>query len=229
LDASGLDLRGWALAWARISPSIALVPAFGLRAIPAPARIALGLALAASAAPALVPIAGDARPWPIALLSEVALGLPVALSAAAALWTATMVGGLVDNLRGARESANVPAVEPGSSPMGVLFALLVGIAFLELGGPARVAVLVANPELQFHAPLVRAVSQLTHGVELAVLVAAPVIAASIIVDIAGALVARAASPAYIHQWVAPLRSLVLLGITAVLLERMLSVLVTYGR
>lgn len=228
LESTGIDLRGWALAWARISPSIALIPAFGLRAVPAPARAALGLALAASVAPALAPLASDPRPWPLALLIEASKGLPVALSASIALWAATMTGGLVDNLRGSRESAALPVLESGSTPSGVLFGLLVAIAFLKMGGPGRVAELLSRAQLEFEGPLVRAAAHLTQGVELAVLVAAPVIAVSLVWEIAGSLVARAASPASVQQLVASVRSLTLLAVLAVLFERMLGILVAYA-
>jgi flagellar biosynthesis protein FliR len=228
LESGGIDLRGWALAWARISPSIAIVPAFGLRGTPAPVRVALGLALAASVAPALAPMPSDVRPWPVALLMETAKGLPIALTAAVALWTATMTGGLIDNLRGGREAGNVPIGEPDATPMGVLFGLLSAVAFLRMGGPARVAKLVTNTQLEFHRPLLDAVSHLTHGIELAVLIAAPIVAATVVLEVAGALVARAASPAYIQQLIAPLRSLALLTLAALLLERMLDLLVRFG-
>ena len=228
LESGGIDVRGWALAWARISPSVAIVPAFGLRGTPGPVRVALGLALAASVAPALAPTSNDLRPWPIALLMETAKGLPIALTAAIALWTATMAGGLIDNLRASREGANVPVLDPDSTPLGVLLGLLSAVAFLRMGGPSRIAKLVANDALEFHRPLLAAVSHLTHGIELAVLIAAPVVAAAIVLEVAGALVARAASPAYVQQLIAPLRSLVLLALAALLLERMLELLVRFG-
>jgi hypothetical protein len=50
--------------------------------------------------------------------------------------------------------------------------------------------------------------------------AAPLLAASIVVEIAGALVARAAAPAHLHAFLAPIRSLALLILTALLLNRM---------
>lgn len=224
LAEQGVPLFGWALAWARVAPSIALVPAFGLRAVPPPARIALGLALAASAAPALQPLAADGRPWPIALLIESAHGLPIAVSAATALWVASMAGGLVDNLRGSRETLAMPTAESDATPLGVLFGLLVAIVFLESGGAARIATLIMSSELRFDSLLLRTLGHLTHGVELAVLVAAPLLAASVVVDVAGALITRAASPAYVQQLIAPLRALVLLAATALLLDRMLVVL-----
>jgi flagellar biosynthesis protein FliR len=224
LAGEGTSLYGWTLAWARVAPSVALVPAFGLRAVPPPVRVALGLALAAAAAPALTPLADDGRPWPLALMIESANGLPIAVSAATALWTASMVGGLVDNLRGSREQLAMPTAEPETTPLGVLFGLLVAIVFLESGGAARIATLVTSRELQFGSLLLRTLTHLTHGVELAVLVAAPLLAASVVLDVAGALITRAASPAYVQQVVAPLRALMLLAATALLLDRMLALL-----
>jgi type III secretory pathway component EscT len=224
LEAGGLDLRAWGLAWARVAPTIAIVPAFGLRAVPAPARIALGLALAASIAPAVAPVANPAHPWPLQLSIEAAKGVPVALSAAIALWAATMAGGLVDDLRSAREQASLPNVEPGSSPTGALLAMLVAIVFLESGGPARVAHALADPGLTFADPLARAAANLVSGIELAIAVAAPLVVVAIVVEVAGALVARAANPAHLGSVLAPLRSIAILGVAALVLDRMLELL-----
>jgi flagellar biosynthesis protein FliR len=224
LDRAGWDLGAWALAWARFAPTLALVPAFGLRALPAPVRIALGLALALTIAPALAPIAAQPRPFALSLIIEFSKGLPVALSAAALLWAATMTGGLIDDLRGARESAMMPSVEEGSTALGAMFAMLTAILFLESGGPARVAAALADPELSYASPLARAATNLASSVELAIAIAAPVVAAAIVVELASALIARAASPAFIQPLLAPLRSLVLLGVAAIALDRMLELL-----
>ena len=52
------------LAWARALPAVTLVPAFGLRAVPGPARPAMALALAACIFPALAPVAHtSSAPW----------------------------------------------------------------------------------------------------------------------------------------------------------------------
>ncbi len=229
LQSSGVDLRAWGLAWARAAPSVVLVPAFGLRAVPGPVRAALGLALAAGIAPALEPVAASPWPWPVLLMQQAALGLPVAISAAAALWVATMAGGVADNLRAGRESVALPNVEPGATPVGVLLAMLVAIVFLESGGPGRLAAALADPGLSFQGPLVRAAMDLSHGVELAVAVAAPVVVASVVVEIAGALVARAASPAFIQSLIAPLRAIAILGVTALMFERMARLLALLAR
>ena len=229
LESGGADLRAWGLAWARVAPSVLLIPAFGLRALPAPARIALGLSLAVGIAPALTPIAEQARPWLAAFVVELGRGLPVALTASIALWVANMAGGVVDDLRGAREPAAMPNLEAGSSPIGALLAMLVAIAFLESGGAARVASVLAEPELAFSDPLARAAANLAGGIELAVAVAAPVVAASIVFAVASSLIARAANPAYIEPLLAPLRSLALLAVTALVLDRMLELLVLSAR
>lgn len=223
LEAGGVDLRAWGLAWARFAPTLALVPAFGLRAVPAPARIVLGLALAASIAPAVAPAADPAHPWPLQLLIESARGLPVAISAAVALWAATMAGGVIDDLRGARETSSLPNVEPGSTPMGALMSMLVAIIFFETGGPGRVAHALADPKLSFSDPLARAAANLVSGIELAIAVAAPIVVTAIVIEVAGALVARAANPAHLSPVIAPLRSIAILGVAALLLDRMLEV------
>jgi hypothetical protein len=64
-------------------------------------------------------------------------------------------------------------------------------------------------------------------VQIAVAVAAPLLAASIVVEVAGALVARAASPAHLHALLAPARSLLLLSATALLLDRIAHVLAAF--
>src|SRR6478735_4469732 len=80
LSALNVDLRGWALAWARVTPALTVLPAFGLNALPAQTRAALGLALAVSIAPSLQPREFVA-PFGVALLLEAARGLPVAIAA----------------------------------------------------------------------------------------------------------------------------------------------------
>jgi type III secretory pathway component EscT len=221
VESGGVDLAAWGLAWARVIPSVTLVPAFGLRAFSAPARTVLGLAMAASIAPALRPIATTTS-WPMAALSELARGIPVALTAAVALWAASMAGGLVDDLRGGREQTELPNVETGTSPIGALFAMLIAIAFLESGGPARIASALARPELAFMGPLQSAALSLSNGIQLAVAVATPIVVASVVIEVASALVSRAANPAFVQPLLAPLRSLAILGVLALVLERMVA-------
>ncbi len=221
---SGVDLARLGLAWARAAPSVAIVPAFGLRALPAAARGVLGLALAAAVFPALPEIVGSAEPWPLLALRETALGLPVAVAAAVPLWAATTAGGVADALRGGAPSAvSSPTVEAGATLLGVPLSLLASALFLATGGPSRVALALALRASAGH-PVLAAVQDLAAGITLAVALGGPLLAASIVIEVSGALVARAASPAQIHLLLAPLRALCLLGMMAVVFERMAGVL-----
>lgn len=216
------ELQALGLAWARFAPTLAIVPAFGLRALPVPARGVFGIALAASIAPALVPIVADRpdAPWVALALEQIILGLPVALAAAVPLWAATMAGGLVDSLRGAQEGAGVAVVEgTRATPLGVLLSLLASVIFLSTGGPGRVAASLATTTLGAH-PLLAASEAILAGITLAVAVGAPLLAAAIVLEIAFALIARAASPAQVHALLAPLRAFGLLAIVALILDRL---------
>jgi len=223
LTALGVDLRGWALAWARVTPALTLLPAFGLKALPAQTRAALGLALAVSIAPSVQPLQ-LAAPFGVALLLEAARGLPVALAASGALWAAGMAGGLTDNLRGARETQSLPVVDDETSPLGALLSLLVALIFLEGGGASRVAAALSSQPTVSHGVLWQVALGLTHAIELALAVAAPVVAVSIVLELANALISRAATPAHVVALLAPLRSILILVCFALLFERMASLL-----
>lgn len=219
LPLTAAELEAWGLAWARVAPTIALVPAFGLRALPAPARAVLALAMAATIAPALRPVADSAEPWAFRLLLEALRGLPIALAAAIPLWAATMVGGVVDGLRGAAEQHGMPVVEGRPTALGVVFSLSASLAFFTTGGPARLATALAEVSMVSH-PLARAAHDLASGISIAVAIASPLIAASIVVEVTGALIARAASPAQLHALLAPIRTLALLALVALLFDRL---------
>ncbi|HYP98107.1 MAG TPA: flagellar biosynthetic protein FliR [Polyangiaceae bacterium] len=225
LSALNVDLRGWALAWARVTPALTILPAFGLNALPAQTRAALGLALAVSIAPSLQPLQ-LAAPFGVALLFEAARGLPVAIAASGALWAAGMAGGLTDNIRGARETQGLPVVDEETSPLGALLSLLVALIFLEGGGAARVVAALSSPQTVSHGALWQVALGLTHAIELALAVAAPIVAVSIVLELANALIARAATPAHVVALLAPLRSILILVCFALLFERMASLLVS---
>jgi type III secretory pathway component EscT len=215
---SGTDLSALGLAWARAAPTVAIVPAFGLRALPGPARGVLGLALAAAIFPALPPAAASNAPWVIQALVQVVRGLPIALAAAVPLWAATIAGGMADALRGAQDSLSVATVEGKATPLGVLLSLLACAIFHASGGAARVASALAEASLPAH-PWLTAAHNLTAGIALAVALGGPLLAASIVLEVSAALVARAASPAHVHALLAPLRALGVLGVAAIALDR----------
>jgi type III secretory pathway component EscT len=221
---SGVDLVALGLAWARSMPAVAIVPAFGLRALPGPARAIVGLALAAAIFPALTPVeGGSTHPWPFAALIEVARGLPVAISAAVPLWAATMVGGVADTLRGVTSAPAVPVVEGRATTLGVPMSLLASAIFLTQGGPARIAHALASRPLS-NDPFLAAVNDLVAGVTLAVSLGAPLLCAGVVIEVAAALIARAASPSQVHMLLAPLRSLGTLAIAGIVLDRIASAL-----
>jgi flagellar biosynthetic protein FliR len=224
LESSGIDLAALGLAWARAMPSVALVPAFGLRALPAPARAVMGLAFAASVFPALAPVASDAaKPWLALALVEAARGLPVALAAAVPLWAATMAGGLADALRGSQETLSAPTVEGRPTPLGVPLSMLACAIFLATGGPARVVTALALRSPEAH-PLLAAADDVVGGIMIAIALGAPLLAAAVVLEVAAALVARAASPAQVHALLAPLRALGTMAVFAVVFERLATAL-----
>ena len=214
------DLAAWGLGVARLLPVVTILPAFGLSAVAVPVRFALGVALAITVLPAATPFSPAEGGYAVAFGLEVLRGVPLALSSSAILWAATMAGGLVDNLRGARETAALPVFEEPGAPLGALLALLAGLAFLESGGAARVALASATLPATSASLFRAAAFDLTRAIEIALAVAAPLAAVSIVVELAAALVSRAAAPAQIGALIAPLGSVVLLGVAALLVERM---------
>jgi flagellar biosynthesis protein FliR len=224
-DQMGVDPRAWALGMARATPAVTLVPAFGLAAVPAPTRLVLALALGACIAPALSPSVGEGGPFVVALAREAFLGLPVALLAALSIYVAGMAGGLIDDLRGGRESVNLPSLPEQVPPVAALFTLLASIAFLETGGAARVASALAAPAVLGQPSWVGVTRALARSVELAFALAAPLAVASVLIETASALIARAATPAYVGPVLAPVKSVALLGILALVFERLAELLV----
>ena len=228
--ASGVEPRAWALGFSRAIPTVTLVPAFGLSAVPPQTRLVLGLSLGLCVAPALAGRVDDAGWFVVAMGREALVGLPVALLAALATYVAMMAGGLVDDLRGGKESVTLPTLPEQLPPVSVLFALLSSMAFLESGGAARVASALSSPLLaaKFSWPAV--VQAFAGSVELAFAIAAPLAVACVLLEIASALIARAATPAFIGPVLAPLKSVALLGVLALVLERVaeLLALVTRG-
>lgn len=229
-DSSGLDLGRVGLGFARAAPAVTLVPALGLRAVPAPLRMTFALALAVVIAPAVAPasldLATTSTPWPILLVHESARGLPVAIAAAVPLWVASQLGALIDGLRGSSGSLSLAVVEGQTTPLGGLFGLFSGALFLASGGPSRVALtLLSSPALDTSL-VARVAHDLVSGITLAIALGAPILAASAIFEVALALVARAASPTNVQVLLSPLRSAGLLLVTALLLDRLAFVLGT---
>jgi type III secretory pathway component EscT len=227
--ASGVEPRAWALGFARAIPTVTLVPAFGLSAVPVQTRLVLGLSLGLCLAPALSARADTAGWLVLAMGHEALLGLPVALMAALATYVAAMAGGLVDDLRGTKESVTLPALPEQLPPVSVLFALLATIAFLETGGAARVAAALSSPLLAARFSWPALAQAFAGAIELAFAVAAPLAVACVLLEIGSALIARAATPAFVGPVLAPLKSVLLLGVLALVFERIAELLAIVAR
>jgi flagellar biosynthesis protein FliR len=220
---TGQDPVAYALAWARVLPIVVLVPAFGLGGVAAPIRVTLAFGMAGAIAPALRALPEPRVPFWLACSREALSTAPLALGTAAILWAAVMAGGLVDTLRGARETVELPVLDEAGTPFSALFGLLVALGFLETGGAARIATALAEPRL--HSSFAIAAERLAQAAGIAVGVAAPLVAASVLIELSAALVARSASPAYVAPWLAPLRSLGVLLVAWIALDRMVELLV----
>jgi type III secretory pathway component EscT len=169
-------------------------------------------------------MSGATAPWIVLALEQIAFGLPVALAAAIPLWAATMAGGLVDSLRGMQDGSGLAVVDaPRATPLGILLSLLASVIFLSTGGPSRVSASLATMTLPEH-PLLAAAQSLDVGIGLALALAAPLLSAAIVLELAFAMIARAASPAQVHALLAPVRALGLLAIVAIVLDRIAGVL-----
>ena len=104
---------------------------------------------------------------------------------------------------------------------GATAALLVLLA----AGTARSETRLVSADNASGNPLVDAAVQIASGIEIAVAVAAPIVAAAVVIEVAGALIARAASPAFLQPVLAPLRSVLLLACAALMLDRMAQLLI----
>lgn len=223
---SGVDLAALGLAWARVTPTVVLVPAFGLRAMPTPVRGVLGVMLAFCIYPAMAPVlnAQPQVPWIILALGEILRGLPVALAAAVPMWAATMAGGVADSLRGgSQDQKDVPVVEGKVTTLGIPLSLLASAIFLFTGGPSHVVSVLARGEFPAH-PLAVMANDVASGITLALALSGPLLAASIVIEVSGALIARAASPAQVTALLSPLRAFALLAMFGLAFDRLALVL-----
>jgi type III secretory pathway component EscT len=75
----------------------------------------------------------------------------------------------------------------------------------------------------------KAAIDLTSGIEVAIAVAGPVIAASVVLEIGAALIARSSSPTQIHVLLAPLRSFGILAIFALCFDRIAHLLALFSQ
>jgi type III secretion protein SpaR/YscT/HrcT len=229
-------LLGTALGAARIAPVVWLVPAFGGARLPAPVRVGFALLLALLAAPVLV-VGGSfgvaqlggapAIGLALALAREVVVGLCLGLVAASAFRAAEVAGRLADTLRGATlAEVLVPTSDERASPLAALYLLLATLVFLQLGGVQRLIEALAESYRVFpvagglgSAQVGRAAVVVTAAsaklIVAGVALAAPVIVALWLTDLALGLVARAAPQIPVYFVGLPLKGLLAVGVVLV--------------
>jgi flagellar biosynthesis protein FliR len=220
-----------ALGAARALPVVWLVAPLGGPRLPAAVRVGFALLLALIASPVLGAAAGADRLAEIsgfrfALLAgrEVVIGLCLALVASAVFRAAEIAGRLADTLRGANVAEIlVPTVDERASPLGVLYVLLATLVFLHIGGVPRVvdALIGSYQALPLagglgEVPARRAAFVVTivaaKLIAAGVALAAPVIVALWLTDLALGLIARAAPSVPVYFVGLPLKGLLAIGV-----------------
>ena len=220
-----------ALGGARILPVLWLVAPLGGPRLPATVRVGFALLLALVAAPALVATAGTAGLDDVSVLRfmlllarEIVVGLCLGLVASAAFRAAEVAGRLGDSLRGANVAEIlVPTAEERASPLGVLYLLLATIVFFQIGGVPRLvdALLSSYRTLPIggglgepaarHAALV-VVAASAKLIASGLALAAPVVVAIWLTDLALGLIARAAPSVPVYFLGLPLKGLLAIGV-----------------
>jgi flagellar biosynthetic protein FliR len=158
------------------------------------------------------------------LAREVVVGLCLGLVASAAFRAAEVAGRLGDTLRGANVAEIlVPTAEERASPLGVLYLLLATVVFFQIGGvPRLVDALLSSyrtlpiggglgePATRHVALVVMAASAKLIASGLAL--AAPVVVAIWLTDLALGLIARAAPSVPVYFLGLPLKGLLAVGV-----------------
>lgn len=229
-----LLLAALALGAARAAPVVWLVGPLGGLRLPAPARVGMALLLAGLAAPALVASAGaaglDRAATPVLVLllaRELLVGGVLGLVASAAFRAAESAGHLADTLRGANlAEVMAPTTGERASPLSVLYALIATLVFFQIGGVPRLldALMGSYRALPIGGGLsaagargaaalvtVASARVIASGVGLA----APVIVALWLTDLALGLIARAAPQVPVYFLGLPLKGLLAIGLVLV--------------
>ncbi len=232
-DAAALVLAT-ALGGARIAPVLWLVPPLGGTRLPAPVRVGFALLLALVAGPVLAGTVGgallaraSAPTLALWLGREVIVGLCLGLVAAAVFRAAEIAGRLADTLRGANiAEVLAPTSDERASPLAALYLLLATLVFIQLGGVERLVEalmqsyqalpvgggLGAGPARRVALIVAAASARL---IAAGVALAAPVVVAIWVTDLALGLVARAAPQIPVYFLGLPLKGLLAVGIVLV--------------
>ena len=167
--------------------------------------------------------------WVVLAAREVLIGATVGLVVSFAFRAAEAAGALVDVVRGANlGEVLAPASETRTSPVGALYLLLASVIFLELGGLGRLVEALARSYDAVPLPGVGGLVGASAGglggaaelilaasaklIESAVGLAAPVMVALVLADLALGAVARILPAAPLYFAAMPLKALLGIGI-----------------
>lgn len=235
-DMVGRAFAMLALGGARVLPVAIMVPAFGGRHLPLQARLALGVLLAVlgwSAIAAAYDAAGLDRAGPLLLLlvaiRELAVGVAAGFVVTLAFHAAAAAGYLADVFRGAHAASVLAPAQAADwpSPLGALYTMLATVIFLEIGGLSRVvsALMQSYAAIPLGVRASSAVQMRNVGlvvalgsarlVAAALALAAPVLVASLLADLALGALARVAPQLPVHFFGLPVKGLLGVGVILV--------------
>lgn len=213
----------------RILPVVFLVPAFGGKRLPVPAKLGLVACVVIAVYPQAVfpgTLPGGFFFYGL-LLKELAVGTVLALAACCLFEGMRMGGQLIDNLRGsAGAHTYLPQSDERTSPVGDLHLLLCILVFFAAGGPALflralqeslVSLPVCNfPEVTQCAQAADlALAVTAQAIRMGVSIAFPAAVALLVVDMLLGFMNRTAPQIQVFFLGMPLRAVV--GILAVIL------------
>ena len=126
---------------ARVMPIVILLPFFGAKVLPNPARVGMSIAIALLMLPFIAslltqPLTFDARLVALAF-KEVVMGFLIGFLALAPFVAAQMAGMVIDHQRGSASlMVNDPTQSVQVSTMGLLYSYLMVVVFFWLDGPS---------------------------------------------------------------------------------------------
>ncbi len=231
MGSPALVLAALALGGARAAPVVWMVGPLGGVRLPATARVGLSALVAGLAGPLLLEsaAAGGLAAAPAARLAlllarELAVGVVLGLVASAAFRAAEVAGRLGDTLRGATLAEVLdPTSGERASPLAALYVLIATLVFFAIGGVPRLleALLGSYRALPIGGGLsatgARGAAALVTETSARVIasgvgLAAPVIVALWLADLALGLVARAVPQLPVYFLGLPLKGLLALGV-----------------
>ncbi len=215
----------WLLASARAVPVAWAIPAFGGVSLPAVIRLVIGLGLALLCLPSVgtPPPIGDALIWGVLLAREILVGITLAFVCSCMFRAAESAGHIFDVARGANlASVQSPTSHEAQSPLALLMLLLAAVAFFQIGGPGHIGwalrrsyeaiPLAWDRPFDTQGAAAAAVTASAKLIESAISLAAPILVAGLLADLALGLVGRAVPQVPVVFAGAPLKSVVVVAV-----------------